>query len=331
VDRQPRKSEDPLEPLADLLARAERGGLARLSAEELYLLPRLYRLGASRIALEETRRSGSIDLVRARALVARAHALLHRGGRGRGRRLARALHFFLHEVPATIRAERKVLALSFLALYGFALLAFAAVRSDLEIAFALLPPEAVSEEIRQLEQTAAGEPFRGNFTFGLGQSPLTSGWIIAHNVGIGILFFASGLLPPLFALLIATNGLMLGTYTAVAGHWNQGLEISSILWCHGVLELQAFVLAGAAGLILVRAWIAPGPWSRRHAMSLESARAWRLLAPVFPMLFLAGMIEGFVSPHAPPAARLATAIGSGLALVVWVLAGGRSRAIAIAD
>ncbi|MEM7287700.1 MAG: DUF2520 domain-containing protein, partial [Actinomycetota bacterium] len=33
--------------------------------------------------------------------------------------------------------------------------------------------------------------------------------------------------------------------------------------------------------------------------------AWRLLAPVFPMLFVAGMIEAFVSPHAPLEVRLA--------------------------
>jgi uncharacterized membrane protein SpoIIM required for sporulation len=119
------------------------------------------------------------------------------------------------------------------------------------------------------------------------------------------------------------NGLMLGTYTAVAAHWGQGLAISSILWCHGVLEIQAIVLAGAAGLVLVRAWIAPGPWSRRHAMSLESARAWRLLAPVFPMLFVAGTIEGFVSPHAPTEVRVAVAVLTGIGLVAWIALGGR--------
>jgi hypothetical protein len=73
----------------------------------------------------------------------------------------------------------------------------------------------------------------------------------------------------------------------------------------------------------VRAWIAPGPWTRKHAMSLESARAWRLVAPVFPMLFLAGMIEGWVSPHASTAARIAVAIASALAIIVWITLGGR--------
>ena len=47
-------------------------------------------------------------------------------------------------------------------------------------------------------------------------------------------------------------------------------EISSILWCHGTIELQMIALAGMAGLVLIRAWIAPGPWSRARAMALES-------------------------------------------------------------
>ena len=53
--------------------------------------------------------------------------------------------------------------------------------------------------------------------------------------------------------------------------------------------------------------------------------AWKLLAPVFPMLFVAGMIEGFVSPHAGFAVRVAVAVGTGAAMLGWVLLGGRKR------
>jgi len=58
-------------------------------------------------------------------------------------------------------------------------------------------------------------------------------------------------------------------------------------------------------------------------MSLESRRAWRLLAPVFPMLFLAGTIEGFVSPHAPIEVRIAVAVLSAIGIVGWITLGGR--------
>jgi hypothetical protein len=43
------------------------------------------------------------------------------------------------------------------------------------------------------------------------------------------------------------------------------------------------------------------------------------------MLVAAGLIEGFVSPHAPEAVRLATAAVSGLCLVAWLGLGGLER------
>lgn len=311
--------------LERLIEKARQGGVASLTGEELAQLPNLYRFAASQLSLHETRGRDEASLARLRDVLARAHELLYRGiDRPRGSALARSVRFFASEVPRAIRGEWKLIAASFALVYGLALVSYCGVQRDLELAYSLLHPDAVTNEIQQLQDTARGEPFRGNFTFGLNESPTASGWIMTHNMSVAVLFFAAGLVPPLLLIMLAVNGLMLGTYTGVAAHWDQAASISSILWCHGVLEIQALVLAGAAGFVLVRAWIAPGAWTRRHAMSLERARAWRLLAPVFPMLFLAGMIEGWVSPHAPLAVRVATAIASGVALLAWILLGGRA-------
>jgi uncharacterized membrane protein SpoIIM required for sporulation len=313
--------------LEGLVEKARRDGLASFTAAELELLPSLYRFAASRLSLHETQGRHPSSLSRLRDVLARAHELLYRDlDRPRGGFFARVLQFFASEVPRTIRGEWKLIATSFVVVYGLALISFFAVRNDLELAYALLHPAAVADEISQLQGTAHGEAFRGSFTFGLNESPLTSGLIMTHNMWVAIMFFASGLVTPLLLILLSINGLMLGTYTGVASHWDQAWNISSILWCHGVLEIQALVLSGAAGFVLVRAWVAPGPWSRKHAMSLESARAWRLVAPVFPMLFLAGMIEGWVSPHASTGVRIATAIASAILLATWIALGGRGDA-----
>lgn len=322
--------------LERLLERTESGGLDALSESEVLELFRLYRFASSQLARLRTRTGSSnggsrvaaatsAAEERVRALVARAHAIVHRDLEHDPRGVVeRAFGFLLDEVPRAIRGEWKVVLASFALVYGLAVVSYLAVRHDLDVAWSLMSPEMVAQEIGQLEATAQGESFRGNFTFGLGHSPETAGWIMTHNMSVGILFFGSGLIPPMFLILLGVNGLMLGTYTAIAAHWGQALSISSILWCHGVLEIQAIVLAGAAGLVLVRAWIAPGPWSRRYAMQLESRKAWRLLAPVFPMLFVAGMIEGFVSPHAPTGARVSVAIVSAVVIATWVALGGRS-------
>lgn len=316
-----------LRRLRRMVGRGSRRALRRLDARGLLELPRLYRFASSLHARLETRADDAGALEETRTLLARAHSLLYGDlDRSPGGLLRRAGRLLSVESPRTLRAEWRLLALSFGLVYGLALLAWFAVRADLGLAFRLFSPDAISNEIAQLEATGAGEPFRGNFTFGLGQAPQAAGWIMAHNIGVALAFFAAGLLPPLFLYILASNGLMLGAYTAVAAHWGQAGAISSILWCHGTLEIQAIVLAGLAGLVLARAWIAPGPWSRAHAMKLESARAWRILAPVFPLLVVAGLIEGFVSPHAPVPVRLATAGVSAVLLLGWLFLGGRAGA-----
>lgn len=312
--------------LAALVAKARRAGLPQFTEAELFELAHLFRFGASRVAAYETGGRAPARLAELRTLLAHAHALLHSDlDRARTGIVERTWTFFWREVPRAIRAEWRILCASLVIFYGLAAISYVAVRNDLELAYSLFDPATVAEEIRQLENTKSGEPFRGNFTFGVGESSSISGWIMTHNMSVGVLCFASGLVPPVYLYVISSNGLMLGTYTGVAAHWDQAAEISSILWCHGVIELQAIILAAAAALVLVRAWIAPGPWSRRHAMKLESARAWRLLAPVFPMLFVSGLIEGFVSPHAPTPARLSVAALSAIVLVTWIVFGGRQR------
>ncbi|HIG12512.1 MAG: stage II sporulation protein M [bacterium] len=309
-----------------LILRARRRGVGALSGEELRDLPRLYRFASSLHARLTTHGTEAATLSRVSAAVGAAHALVYRGHGEAPRTLrARLWQLYFVDAPRALRAEWRLAGSLLVIFYGLALVSFLAVQSDLGLAFTLFDPSATANEIAQLRELEPGEEFRGNFTFGLGKSPETAGWIMAHNIGVSLLFFAAALVPPLFLYILAQNGLMLGTYTGVAAHWDQGLSISSILWCHGTLELQAIVIAGLAGLILFRAWIAPGVWSRSHAMLLESRRALLVLAPMVPMLIIAGLIEGFISPHASLPVRLAVAVITGAGFVYWLVAAGRER------
>jgi uncharacterized membrane protein SpoIIM required for sporulation len=317
---------EPLASLESIVARAERRGVAALSREELEGLPLYYRYASSELARCEAAGGDARTLHRLGRLIARAHGILYRDQAPRtGSALGRTVAFLLEECPRALRAEWRTLVASLCVFYGLSLLAFVAVSSDLDLAFSLLDPEAVAAEIEQLRKTEAGEPFRGNFTFDVGGSPIASGKIMANNIMVTVLLFGAALIPPLYAFLLAKNALMLGTYLGVAAHWDQALAIGSILACHGTLELQMIILAGAAGLVLVRGVVAPGPWSRRRALELGARRAWCLMAPVSPLLVISGLIEGYVSPHAGLLVRLATAGATGALLVLWALFGGARR------
>lgn len=305
--------------LATLVSRTGRRGPKALSEEDLRLLPHLYRFASSLLARLETSGEDQALLVRLRPLLLRAHGLLHRGVEGStdrwGKRLA---NYWLRTVPGVIRGELGLVAVSLVLLYGLATIAYVLVSADLPLAYSLLDPASVDNEIAQLRALGPGESFRGNFTFGLGDSAGISGSIMGNNMKVAVLFFALALAPPLYVMVLATNALMLGTYTAVAGHWGQAGSISSILWCHGTLELQAIVLSGTGGLLLLRPLVAPGPHSRRQALRRDGQRALAVLAATFPMLFLAGVIEGFVSPHASFSVRLLVAALTGSLLVIWI-------------
>src|SRR5207249_4037029 len=93
---------------------------------------------------------------------------------------------------------------------------------------------------------------------------------------------------------------------------------------HGVLEIPAILIAGAAGLVIGYAIIAPGRLYRADALRLAMRRAIPLVLGVMILLVMAGLIEGFFSPIAEiePAKKMAVALFNLFCLVSWLGLGG---------
>ena len=76
--------------------------------------------------------------------------------------------------------------------------------------------------------------------------------------------------------------------------------VAPLVWSfispHGYLELTCIVIAGAAGLMLGDALLRPGLLLRREALGRASRRAVELAVGAAPVLVVAGLIEGFISP-----------------------------------
>ena len=313
-----------LKRLRTIVDRAQSRGVRSLSAQDLEALPSLYRYAATRLSRAQTAGANPRRIQELSRLVAAAHGLLYRDSSAPpGSLLARSVDLLLHQCPRTIRGEWRMLTLSLLAFYGLAALSYSAVSRDLELAFTFMDAGSVAEELEQLRATAPGEAFRGNFTFGWEQSAHAAGALMVRNIGVAAMLFGAALLPPVFLLLLVLNGLMVGTYLGVASHWGQALNIGSILMCHGMLELQALALAGAAGLVLARGLFLPGAFTRAQAMRREGSRAWNLFAAIVPMLIAAALIEAYVSPHAGLTIRMLFMCVSALLLVAWIGLGGR--------
>jgi uncharacterized membrane protein SpoIIM required for sporulation len=88
---------------------------------------------------------------------------------------------------------------------------------------------------------------------------------------------------------------------------------------HGSLELPAIFMAGGAGLLLAKGVLVPGFLSRRDSLVEAAAIAVRLVLGIIPLLVVAGLIEGFVSPSdLSPSFKFAIGVSMFVLLTAYV-------------
>jgi uncharacterized membrane protein SpoIIM required for sporulation/uncharacterized RDD family membrane protein YckC len=303
---------DEFQKLAEQVAS---GGLDALSAGELPEFAARYREISADLARARTYGADSVTLARLTRLVAAGHNALYREER---QTWGKIWEFFVRECPASIVLARRYVLLATLVFVLPALAGFALLRDRPSLAPLVLP-----DVLLERAEAGAGRQAQGSgYVEALsGERPLVASMIITNNIRVAFMCFAGGIVLGVGSLLLlALNGLSIG---AASGHFaNAGLL--GYLWTfvigHGLLELFAIWVAGAAGFMLGKALILPGDLPRRDAIVLAGRLAMRLLGAVVVFLLVAGGIEGFVSAGTSPLpVRLAVSVGSVvfLALYLW--------------
>jgi uncharacterized membrane protein SpoIIM required for sporulation len=304
--------------LEELLSRPRRGR-RRLAPGEAAELAALYRQAASDLA---SARTVGPDLAGTRyleELVTRAH---HRLYRPRPGNLRGAWHFLRAGFPGLVVQYRRGLLLAFaLFLLGTAL-GFGAVNWDPNLAEALVPRQMRAESAKSLTGELAS----------FGTSPALSATIMTNNIKVGVLAFGLGLTYGIgTAYILLSNGVSLGALGAV--YWRAGLSLPfwATILPHGVIELTAIFLSGAAGFVLAGALIRPGTLTRRQALARAGSHALGLALGTIPLYVVAGLIEGFVTPRGiSPWWKLGVAALTGLLMLPYLVRRGRpTRAPAV--
>lgn len=277
--------------LADLVNRCEKDGPGSLRGEELARLPTLYRAALSSLSVAR-----SISLDRAlldylEGLAARAYFVVYRP---KDRVLPAMFEFFRATFPRALRHCKGpfFLALAFLVLGT--LTAFFMTLNDPLKFHVFVDAQLAGERGPDATKESLNDVLYSDDESNESQLAFFAAFLFRNNASVGLLAFALGGLAgiPVF-LLIFNNGLMLGAMAAIYHRQGLSADLWGWLLIHGVTELLAIVLCGAAGLGIARGMLFPGQKKRIDAMKFEGKNAGVIALGSILLFILAGILEGF--------------------------------------
>lgn len=274
-----------------ILTRAENGGVKTLTDDQMLALPRLYRQAVSSLSVA---RSISLDqnvVAYLESLCTRSYFFVYGARTTLGERM---IDFLRRDWPAAVSQSVWSTVLAALFFFGGWALAFFLCLQDMDwywtfhgqSFFEGRNPDATVEYLRSTIYTE-GEA-------GDGQLTAFSSFLFNNNAQIALFAFALGFafgIPT--AWLLVYNGVMIGSMYAV--FWDKGLgyEFTGWLMIHGVTELSAIVLAGAAGFVIGGAVAFPGGRTRLASARRAGQRAATIAMGCVIMLIIAALLEGF--------------------------------------
>jgi uncharacterized membrane protein SpoIIM required for sporulation len=275
--------------LERLVGIVEKRSVRALSAAELARLPVLYRATLSSLSVA---RAISLDrnlLDYLESLTGRAYFCVY----GAKRHLREALaEFFLDRFPAAVRHIRGHIAMSALLLILGGVVGFTLTLADENRFYSFMSEDMAQGRGPTASDAQLLEPLYHESTVAETLTGFAS-FLFRHNATIGIFSFALGFVAGIpTILLIFTNGLSVGALAAIYHQRGLSLDLWAWLLPHGVTELSALVLCGAAGLVLGQSLLFPGELSRLANFARRGREAGLVVVGAVVMLFIAALIEG---------------------------------------
>lgn len=311
------------EKLEALLVRVEKRGVQDLDRNELQELGRLYRLTSADLSRARAMKLGQNVQVYLNNLVVKAHNQVYQRPRNRWSDL---LNFLWITYPDLVKKKFLYVVASFLLFFLPAWMSYSLTVKD---------PHFAQLEVSQGHPLVSDEMWNmienhqmwTDSVQGFSQS--ASSMIATNNIRVCILSFVLGIsygIGTVFVLF--SNGLHIGTTLGLCKVYGMADRLLAFVAPHGVLELSAIFISGGSGLLLGRALLFPGRYKRLDAFRMVAKDAGGLFGGCVPLLLVAGMIEGFISPRTDitPETKYAVSLATLVLLLLYLFAPRESRA-----
>ncbi|AFY55931.1 uncharacterized membrane protein [Rivularia sp. PCC 7116] len=296
--------------LDSLLNQIEKKGFNSLRRKEVKELSSLYHLVVGDLTSARTQNLNHHLIQNLQALKTRACKQVDRGWRRQ--KYLRALKFYSWGLPATVQQTFPYIVVTTALFILGILVAWLYIWQDPNFISLILPSRIVSK-VRE-----DGELWMDSI---VGVEPLIcSGITINHNLKVCFSAIAGGITAGAFTVyVIVFNGLLIGAVANLVSQNNLAYPFWAFIFPHGSLELPAIILAGSAGLLISKAILFPGKYCHLDAMKFYGSQAIKLVFGIVPMLVIAGLIEGFMSPNPniPNPIKYLTGIGLLMTLIVY--------------
>jgi uncharacterized membrane protein SpoIIM required for sporulation len=303
-----RKRREHWTQLDSLLKRSEASGLNSLRHDEVQQLALLYRQAAADLSAIRKDPAGGSYSNYLGTLLSRAHNTIY--GAQRDRR-GSMVTFFAREYPNIfLRNINYVMAAFIIFLLGSVIGAILTFR-DADFALAVLGPKMV-ETIDKREMWTHSI---------VAIKPVASSAIMTNNLAVAFSMFSAGITAGIGTFLLTLfNGLLMGVISSACFASGMSAKLWSFVVPHGSLELPAIFIAAGAGFRVGHGLLFPGHLSRRDSLLVAGSDGVKLLLGVIPMLVIAGLIEGFISPISlPMSLKFVTGTGLFILLALYLM------------
>ena len=272
--------------LEHLLDQVRSNGLRSLTRLELQELGLLYRQAAADLSTLREDPTGKSYARFLNLVLSRAHNIIYAGEKSSARGI---VHFYRHTYPQIFRNNLKLITVAFLlfAVGGLAGMLLALTRPDYMRLF--LHPHMM-ETIEQHKMWTDSI---------VSVAPAESSRIMTNNITVSFMAFAWGITAGAGTVLsMIFNGLLIGVVGTAC--WLNDMSLfSGASWPHmAFLSCPPSSSPAAPACASPRACSFPDCSRRQDPLAKAGGEAVRLLIGTVPILIIAGLIEGFISPSA---------------------------------